>query len=534
MFLIEDKTRAILYTGDIRSEAWWVGSICRHPSLIPYTSAAALRRLDAIYLDTTFAIKKSPYLDFPTKAAGITELLRKLTAYPSDTVYYFHNWTFGYEDVLLTLSKALHTPIHLDAYRYRMYESLVKKCGLGLECREAASLCGFQLGNTLQPGIFTCDSAVRLHSCEKGADCPVLAIENVGKVVHIIPMVSRHGNVDIEEIGAGGGKGDLNQMHELDLSDNKLIEQLRAFCTQKISDEHIKTNIDSVLEKVLVENRKVLMLEREHDESLMQHAFFDEETLPLEKAVTIISRLASDTVLLTKKDSPRSCDGERALPLSVRFPYSRHSSYNELRLLVAAFQPTEIVPCTEPSLEDWNESRSMEYLFGDLYDLPIEGFRWDRTMRNSAEMQHQLDENRLSQATTEDEHEIANTQNLQREVDAGLRGKGVCIRSDSEGVRPRARVFSQGTRGLEPATRSPTHDTHGLAVIDTEASVPNDQRQYQDGSQSRPLIVDVKHNAHLRLRKRKTAHRAAGNGEWTGSLLTSTKEHQRSTDSLEL
>lgn len=92
MFLIEDGKKAILYTGDIRSESWWIESLCRHPSLVAYTSEAAFRRLDAIYLDTTFAVKKIPYRDFPTKASGLCELLKALSRYPPDTSFYFHNW----------------------------------------------------------------------------------------------------------------------------------------------------------------------------------------------------------------------------------------------------------------------------------------------------------------------------------------------------------------------------------------------------------------------------------------------------------
>lgn len=41
--------------------------------------------------------------------------------------------------------------------------------------------------------------------------------------VRITPIVSRHQGIEIAEIGAGGGQGDLNQRHELDTGDNKLM-----------------------------------------------------------------------------------------------------------------------------------------------------------------------------------------------------------------------------------------------------------------------------------------------------------------------
>src|SRR2546429_5832901 len=76
MFLIEGDGKAVLYTGDIRPEAWWVHSITRSPVLIPYTLGQ--KRLDCIYLDTTFASKDDVYEDFPAKATGLQELLEKV------------------------------------------------------------------------------------------------------------------------------------------------------------------------------------------------------------------------------------------------------------------------------------------------------------------------------------------------------------------------------------------------------------------------------------------------------------------------
>lgn len=77
--------------------------------LIPYTLGD--RSLDKIYLDTTFATKTDIYEDFPSKAEGIRELLRKVKEYPEDTVFYLRNWTFGYEEVWLALSAALNTKV---------------------------------------------------------------------------------------------------------------------------------------------------------------------------------------------------------------------------------------------------------------------------------------------------------------------------------------------------------------------------------------------------------------------------------------
>ena len=103
--VIERNDTAVLYTGDIRSEPWFVNSIARHPALIEYTSG--IRRLHKIYLDTSF----TEDVPFQTKREGIAELLRKVALYPPDTVFYFQTWTYGYEDVWLALSKALESQV---------------------------------------------------------------------------------------------------------------------------------------------------------------------------------------------------------------------------------------------------------------------------------------------------------------------------------------------------------------------------------------------------------------------------------------
>lgn len=109
MFLIEGDSQAILYTGDIRSEPWWVNSIARNPVLLPYTTS--LKCLDQIYLDTTFAVKEDIYRRFPTKAEGIHELLEKVGQYPPETVFHLNTWTLGYEEVWIALSSFLRSSV---------------------------------------------------------------------------------------------------------------------------------------------------------------------------------------------------------------------------------------------------------------------------------------------------------------------------------------------------------------------------------------------------------------------------------------
>lgn len=101
----------------------------RHPILIPYTLGR--RRLDKLYLDTTFARASNPFRDFPSKAEGLAELLRKLEGYSEDTLFYFRAWTFGYEDVWLALSAALNTKVSRASVvrEHLLIDSRIGSCG---------------------------------------------------------------------------------------------------------------------------------------------------------------------------------------------------------------------------------------------------------------------------------------------------------------------------------------------------------------------------------------------------------------------
>ena len=149
---------AIFYTGDIRAEKWWVDALTRHPILVPYTTtpdefgkekesdqngydshSQPIRRLSTLYLDTSYATRPShvaPYLkpdvhdktnslsSFPSKRAGLSELLTKVARYPPNTLFYFRAWTFGYEEVWIALAAALNTKIHVDGYWKSVYYGL--------------------------------------------------------------------------------------------------------------------------------------------------------------------------------------------------------------------------------------------------------------------------------------------------------------------------------------------------------------------------------------------------------------------------
>ncbi|KAK5130529.1 hypothetical protein LTR08_001959 [Meristemomyces frigidus] len=385
-FLIEGDGKAVMYTGDVRSEPWWVKTLTRHPLLIPYVSSGKqvpLKRLDTIYLDTTFAHKDDPYQHFPPKAEGLRELLLAVSKYPKGTLFYFDSWTFGYEDVWQALSAHLGSRIHVDDYRYGLYTALAN--GSEPRAPEVAKLLGFHCGNHFQDGCLTV-RPTQLHSCEKGTGCEIWKKD----FVRITPIISRHRGVEMAELGAGGGQGDLDQHHELEVGDTSLVGQLIALCATKLqSQPQMHASVMEMLTSIINGHVQSISLDGLglDDDASPEDDLFDVDELPLERLVPALAKLVArskqkqgqqqDPVASHRPSLAMArSDG---LPKQITFPYSRHSSYSELCDLVDAFKPNDVHPCTV-DYANWTPANSMEFLFGHLYPASVPTFSHDQKM----------------------------------------------------------------------------------------------------------------------------------------------------------
>ncbi|PKK49354.1 hypothetical protein CI102_6151 [Trichoderma harzianum] len=336
--------KAILYTGDVRCEPWFVNAITRSPALIEYT--CGIKTIDTIYLDTSFVDD----IPFETKAEGIAQLLHKVARYPKDTIFYIQAWTYGYEDPI---------KIHVDDYKLRIYNSLntssseTRPSSSAQLTSTAAALTGFMCGNTPQSGCLTSDQNVRLHSCESGNMCP---IARRSSVVRIQPVVASFSDgAVIQEAGIGGGGEDLEREMELGVPNQgdleiflKIIEALKS-TTEEERDECARA-----LTNALASGRDLQL-------NMSLSSAEDAHSTDLQRAM--FSIINSQLMAIPSRTKVEQCS-ETNLPNVIRFPYSRHSSYAELCNLVSAFKPRDIWPCTF-HLETWqNNAMSIESLFG--------------------------------------------------------------------------------------------------------------------------------------------------------------------------
>ncbi|RDL42392.1 uncharacterized protein BP5553_02371 [Venustampulla echinocandica] len=365
MFLFEDNDRAVLYTGDIRSEPWFVNSLTRNPLLIEYTTG--LKTLDCIYLDTSNLDDKV----FPTKADGLKELLQKVSEYPKDVTFYFSAWTFGYEEVWMALCRALKSQIHVDKYKMKLYQSIggdaldASPCGTFLP-HDGPVLAGYKCGNTPQPGCLTTDQSARIHSCEKGMKCSAIN----DKTIWIRPIVTRSKNkTEIAEVGVGGGGGDLTQRPELELDNDSILDQLLNLF--KAIEDPIVADIKNMLLTGLRSKGRAISLD---DMGLGN----EEDELSLVDLAKVIVKSVSEKRHSTLAHAIDENGRDHTLPRVITFPYSRHSSYPELCSLVKVFRPKDVYPCTVDE-DNWHEGLSIRSLFGRECSATI--FRHDLEMQ---------------------------------------------------------------------------------------------------------------------------------------------------------
>ncbi|RKK17651.1 hypothetical protein BFJ66_g2568 [Fusarium oxysporum f. sp. cepae] len=347
MFLVEGDNKAILYTGDIRSEPWFVNAISRNPNLIEYTSG--IKTLDKIYLDTSF----TENVPFQTKAQGIAELLRKVSQYPSDTIFHLQAWTYGYEDVWLALSKALKSKIHVDDYKLRIYGSLKSNTP---DSRfdtdthltpESPALTGHMCGNMPHPGCLTSDVNVRLHSCEKGNLCEVAQRPTTISIQPIVAHLPT--GEDLAEVGVGGGGDDLQREAELEFLDQASLATLfNTFLSSSIASTDMSDILEGTLEKIVSTGRNI----------------------PLDWGIGTLNAHSAEEVImmlverLRKNPKNQKQRDKCSLPRTIYFPYSRHSSLPELCHFVEAFRPLDVWPCTVNNAEWLKNGVTIGGMFG--------------------------------------------------------------------------------------------------------------------------------------------------------------------------
>ena len=168
----------------------------------------------------------------------------------------------------------------------------------------------------------------------------------------ITPIISRlRDGTELLELGAGGGWRDFHQTLELEQNDTTASAEVLKLCEDHLQGQ---SNPEEALEqfKVALRQRRLPIegFSSIQDRDITIADFFKTQ--------------ANTTMKQEAQQIPRTMAKARQEGV-IHFPYSRHSSYQELRDLVSRFEPEDICPCTV-EIDSWTDNLSMESLFGDL------------------------------------------------------------------------------------------------------------------------------------------------------------------------
>jgi DNA repair metallo-beta-lactamase len=257
-------------------------------------------------------------------------------------------------------------------------------------------------------GCLTTDSSSRIHSCEPGTPCHTELLKSK-RVVWITPIITRsREGLAVPELGAGGSGGDLYQTPELDLFNVGSTGEVEDHCKQLTKETDHLANFVSKIDFALT-SRKLKI-------SLNGLDLDAQKEIPLQEFLKRL--LALDQVKPAPHNDYASHITHTEGSLgddTLHFPFSRHSSYNELCDMVTRFRPREIYPCTVEE-KKWTEDVSMEALFGHL--CSGNAFHHDQKMRM---MLHERLENggsskkRQRMSNTEDSQASRVTENASQE-----------------------------------------------------------------------------------------------------------------------
>ena len=210
----------------------------------------------------------------------------------------FYDLRFANHSILQVLRGSYKVQIHVDQYKCRLYRSLASTTVGENHSYEGSALFGFPFGHRDQIGCLTNDPDVRLHSCERGSNCPTL---EKADVVYITPIISRSSTGQVvPEAGAGGGARDLDQSHDIRLDNLKTeeVHKLIELCTDTIMDNETRLRTVDIISEALTSDKEAVLLKALKPE-------VGDKTMPLQDLVQLLAGLASqeDGALLSKPDS---------------------------------------------------------------------------------------------------------------------------------------------------------------------------------------------------------------------------------------
>ncbi|XP_065919409.1 protein artemis-like isoform X2 [Dysidea avara] len=156
MFLLQDGTYSVLYTGDFRLQAEDI----KHIPILH--SSGRLLELDSVYLDTTFCHPKAANIPTREESRDVVLSLMDEWLNKSDRhVVHLNLFMFGFEHVILGVAEKFHTKVHVSGNKVRGYNEMtaVGDCvtadGTKTRVHACVPMKGKRYGSGVPCGAFT-------------------------------------------------------------------------------------------------------------------------------------------------------------------------------------------------------------------------------------------------------------------------------------------------------------------------------------------------------------------------------------------
>ena len=243
MFLIDGESGTVLYTGDFRLH---VGQTKKLQSL--FTVTGAKYTFDSVYVDTTFFTEKA--VTIPSRETCLDMIIKTTSNWiqregAKRIVHIFSRSNYGYEFLMITLSKYFKTKVHVTTSQFQRYRYVpsIREC-------------------------LTTDTNTDIHFCQHGDrnadrhDMPCsMHFDAVPDVLQIIPSVmyfTRGNKVTPTQMTVCENETTIRMCYSSHSSYEEIVDFLTALNPKHIYP-NVKPNDKYSLEEV---KQKLVFLER--------------------------------------------------------------------------------------------------------------------------------------------------------------------------------------------------------------------------------------------------------------------------------
>lgn len=116
-------------------------------------------------------------------------------------------------------------------------------------------------------------------------------------MVTITPIITRHQGLEYREMGAGGGQGDLDQVHELELTDVAAVGRLLEICRTRFSDHpDLGEKVRAWLTKYVMSGDAIKLDTSIISSLLDEDKDVGSDDIPLDRLLTALDALTANQV----------------------------------------------------------------------------------------------------------------------------------------------------------------------------------------------------------------------------------------------